>query len=284
MRWEFLAGFALATLLFSNQANSTPLFSDDFDRADSTVVGNGWTEVDGTNLHSYIESNALVMSQTGGLPADPNDGQDTRIFRLGSDHSNIVLSGTLSIEMFGPGGAQQSARVVVRSTGTEGTGPRDGFPCGVFGSTPPDCWRGDGFGFALWADAIDQEAGGRLQITDDGLELAGIAFPIVNGSIYNWEMEINASNHVALFFWDGARPSLPTLEFDNGGYFYTPLAPGDLWQLEVKNTNDDIGLSHQFRTTWDDFQIAAIPEPSTALLLASGLAALAARRGRRSFH
>lgn len=243
------------------------LFSDNFNRLDDATVGNGWTEVDESNLQSSIGSNALKMSQVGGLPASTEDTQDTRIYRFGSQHNNIVLSGTFNITMAGPGGASQTARVVVRSNGTEGsgfhtntnTGAIDYSPCGgPNGLTPPDCWEGDGYGFAAFADSIDSAPGGWVQIVDDGTELAFTFFSFENGVTYQWEMQVNALNHVALFIWTGAKPSVPTLDFTNGGLPYTPFASGDNWQIEVRNTNDNLGTSHTHTATWDDFNVASM--------------------------
>jgi hypothetical protein len=97
-----------------------------------------------------------------------------------------------------------------------------------------------------------------LQIVDDGIELAEAFFPFVNGQTVQWEMEINNLNHIALFMWTGAKPAVPTFEFTNGGNPYTPVANGDFWQIEVKNTNDLIGSSHAHTAIWDDFQVATL--------------------------
>ncbi len=260
------------------------LFTDDFNRTDDSSAGNGWTESDGGNLNSFIASNTLVMSQSGSLPANPNDAQDTRVYRVGPAHSNIFLSGTLKIEMAGPGGAQQAARVIVRSTGSGGQG--SGFPCGVRDSVLPSCWGGDGFGFSAYADTIDQNPGGWIQIVDDGVELVEVSFAFTNGVTYNWEMEIDADNHVAVYTWTGVKPLTPTLAFDNGGAPYTPMSAGTFWQIEAKNTNDNIGISHTNSATWDDFKVtgnqSVAPVPSLSpfglLILVSILVGVALRR------
>ncbi len=82
-----------------SSANATTLLFDDFDRLDSSSVENGWTEIDESNLHSEIKSNQLAMWQSDGLAANTEDGQDTRIHRLGSQHDDILLNGSLSITM-----------------------------------------------------------------------------------------------------------------------------------------------------------------------------------------
>ena len=129
--------------------------------------------------------------------------------------------------------------------------------CGTpSGLQPPDCWQGDGFGFQAFADTIDVSPGGWLQIVDNGIELAAIEFLFTNDQPYSWRMVVNEDNQVAISLWVGSEPLDPTLVFTNGGSPYTPIASGDSWQLEVRNANDDLGLSHSHTTTWDDFRVA----------------------------
>lgn len=75
-------------------------------------------------------------------------------------------------------------------------------------------------------------------------------------------MRINALNHIELFIWTGTKPSIPTLEFTNGGAPYIPVSNGDKWQIEVRNTNDNLGGGHSHTALWDDFQVAT-PVPTT---------------------
>jgi len=145
-------------------------------------------------------------------------------------------------------------RVVVRSDGTAVTGGNQ-VPCGVSGTTPPNCWEGAGFGFSIFADK-DASPNVIVQIVDDGMELAELSsFNFPTSTTHQWEMRINALNHVAVFIWTGAKPSVPTLEFTNGGNPYVPMANGNNWQIEVKNGN----LNDRSHTAlWDDFQVASL--------------------------
>jgi hypothetical protein len=249
IRWLFVAS---CSLLFSLQAlpvSAGVIFSDNFNRSDDATVGNGWTEVDDPPLTSSIASGALKMEMVSGA------NKDTRIYRVGTQHNDIILSGTLTISFSGSGGPQQVPRVVVRSNGTGGTGPGDHLPCGIAGTTPPNCWEGDGFGFSIFADK-DASPNVRIQIVDDGTELAELSnFSFPTDTTHQWEMQINALNHVAVFVWTGAKPSVPTLEFTNGGNPYVPLANGNNWQIEVKNVNVN---SRSHTALWDDFQVATL--------------------------
>ncbi len=241
-------------------------FFDDFDRAGGANIGNGWTEVDGGHLNSYLQGNALTMGQDGGTDAS-DDAQDTRIFRPGNLHSGISISGVFVVSMSSiahAGGPALTSRVVVRSIGTAGnpgSGQEDTIPCGFErpGQSPPDCWNGDGFGFNVFT-GLDSDPGKWVSIVDNGAELAVVSFGFVNNTAYSFEMQINAQNHIHLYFWPvtGSKPALPTLSFANGGAPYVPDADGNYWQIEVKNGNDTNGTSHRHYTTWEDFRVAPL--------------------------
>ena len=238
------------------------LFADDFNRSDSSTVGNGWSEEEEGAIHKVsLASNALQMSQPAGV--DGADGQNARVYRSGSVHDSLLVSGTIRISHTDSGGVGTVARVVVRSDGSGGSGLSTNpntqctspFPCGA--TVPANgCWQGAGFGFAMLADGLFSGPGGRIQIVD-GLELATVPFPFTNNVLYAWEMAISAQSHVEVRVWDSAagRPATPTLRFDNGGTAYAPTASGSNWQIEVQNNNDygsGCGSSHGHTVVWDD--------------------------------
>lgn len=248
-----LVSCLVALLAPAVQVGATPLFVDDFNRGDSPSVDGGWFEDDGGCLNSFIASSALEMRQHG-CPTG-QDGQNTRVYRLGSSHANIILSGTFMVSMGGPADPQFASGVAVRSDGTADSGL--GFDIGTNLYSTPDS---------------------TLRILDDGAELIAADISIINAATYEWEMLVSADNHVAIRVWSDVRPSSPTLEFTNDDMPYTPLSSGNFWQIEVTNRNNTTGPSHEHGTIWDDFAVAMIPEPSTALLLATGLMGLALRR------
>lgn len=184
---------------------------------------------------------------------DDGWGEDTRVFRPAVfGQRSIAISGTLRVRL--GDSSQQVARVVVRAEGAGGDGPCA--PCGeifttVYGCGPMSCWRGDGFGFTVFADQ-DSSPTAYLQLVDGGAELAWAPVVLENNARYRWEMKVNSMNWLEVRLWkDGQpQPPAPTLEFTNGGADYLPIAHGDNWQIEVKNVNGARGHSHT--TYWDD--------------------------------
>ncbi len=247
-------------------ASEECIFHDDFERSDSASVANGWTEVDGSNLKSDLSGGTLRMAQTGGLSA-ALDGENTRLSRALGARAGIVVRGSYTPIHAGPGGGQMHARVVVRSGGTAGSGQscNSNTGCcnpGTCGPTvPPEgCRTHDGFGLVFLTDGLDIAPGGWVRIDDNGLEKAAVSYLFNNATTYAFELRIDENNHVEGRVWDsasGVRPETPTVAFDNAGSPYPTTASGDLFQIEVQNTNDDCGASHTISAVWDDISVAS---------------------------
>jgi hypothetical protein len=81
-------GAAMFTLAIGTPASAVVIFNDDFNRADSNTVGNGWTEIDSQNNDVKILNNRLRLRDNDTTP----DAQAAQLGLSTFGYENITLS------------------------------------------------------------------------------------------------------------------------------------------------------------------------------------------------
>ena len=164
--------------------------------------------------------------------------------------------------------SQAASSVLNANTGTEGTG--GAFPAGSSATLPNQ----PGFVFDFFVASNDIEPGDEifLNVVFGDYDVAPAEVVVTNGSTSRIELRVQGSGDDGLI-----QAATALLDFDT---VFTPTAGGFDGFLKV-----DFEASEEPYTAFDFVELSLVtivPEPSTALLLASGLAGLAAGRRRSS--
>lgn len=209
---------------------STFLVSDAFTRADSSTIGNGWTDNTDTGDHVAIFSNRLRLRWA----STPNEGIHS-FYRPLSQHSGIKITFKWRVDA----GANVDGClpfVGVRATGANNHDSSYGVCLLYIGQS----------------DRVD------LYIYDQGTAKVGQTSVITTpakSTDYNVEYLINAQNHLEARIWlaSGARPASANVSLLNGGAPYTPAANGSNVILSATHGST---ASYSVTTWVDDFEIA----------------------------
>ena len=101
----------------------------------------------------------------------------------------------------------------------------------------------------------------RLSVMDNGVEKAyTTAVSFNNTDTFAIELEISAApqNHMAVYVWNdttGGRPATPTLQFNNGGANYTPVAAGTAQYVNFGAHNVPANYTHLYQTLYSVQQL-----------------------------
>ena len=229
------------------------VFADTFDRADSTTVGNGWTEYNSWsgNIEEEIATNAFQLRKIN----DTNGGVSGAIRRSGTKHTGVTIK----------------ADVVINSVASPS---RSDFNILNFIGTGSDDYWGMGIGVAIDRAGSTSNYGHtanavNIVIYSGGYERAWVAFTTGMATSDNWgtdadpykvECEVKAGS-IDVYVWrsSGSKPTTPTLSWTG-----TPATSGTNYKILTEFYNGTSGMKS--RTL--DFSIV---EQAQRLTLASGL-------------
>lgn len=173
-----------------NHYSPSILFSDDFNRADSSTIGNSWTEtLNGSGVDVEIKSNQLRFNS--------KQSGDNIVYH---DAGGTTGVGSYATIKYIPTTFSDYVSFRILSNGT----------------------LNNGFGMTANGTA------GTISIHDNSTQKTSGSFTFTTGGGTAYYIEIKrTANGMQLRIWEttGSRPSTPTLEFNNGSS-YTPTASG----------------------------------------------------------
>ena len=198
------------------QAGRTVLFSDDFHRADSPSLGNGWSQrCQGSSASVSIVSG--IVRHSGSVYGD------CAYWRTDIPRSDgIVIASTFSSDNLA------TKKWLSRGIGVRGT-VAEGYI---------SLFKGYGVQVSAETDSVI--------ITDNGSRKASGSFDFADASQYRIEVVISAApqNWMDVYVWNmdsGARPTQPTVSFHNQDQNYAPASVGNAFYVNF--TQDDFGTS-----------------------------------------
>ena len=247
--------FSLLLLVVATASATS--FSDDFNRANSSNAGNGWTGIveqsGGTN---GISGNRLFVSNG----TNESIG-DNFIYRdMGATLSNVTISGVLNIEAMG--NRSTAFYLGINATTTELT---------HYGDAAYNTYtKGYGVYGDIYVDelyALDRSITANFWGNDSNIaqqSLARTGFTFSDNVDYNFEVVYGANDSITATFWKTSqqRPSGASIQF-------TPSS-----QPQYSGTNLFFGITDEGRLEIDDLVVTNIPEPSSLLLIVFSLSCL----------
>lgn len=186
----------------NHKSAPTVVFSDSFNRSDSSSVGNGWSEGvynTWTDEGGYADRNAI-------------SGNAVKNTKYGS-----LAGGTISRTYTG---ATSDVKITGRFTWMN-SGSDNAW---VFLKSTADTWA-TGWGMVL--------SGNSVAIRDGSTNKASTSFTLSNSTSYDYEIQIDSNNHMFVYLWatSGSKPGTPTVSWENSGNPYTTTETGSLLSL-----------------------------------------------------
>ena len=179
------------------------VFSDDFNRTNSSTLGNSWSEgTNGSGSDASISSNKLRIQGTSSGTSWGYHAQNTSSGEIVADviftPNNWSTNGSYMRFALNAGGA-----------------------------------IGDGYG--LLANVTSN----AISIYDNGTTKASGTFTFTQGTSYNLELDYTSNGHMDVYIWTvgSGKPGSPTISFTNGGSNYTPAASGSNVDLFFSSNN-----------------------------------------------
>lgn len=229
------------TLLANTTSTSTPILSDNFNRADSSTIGGGWTDNTDSGDHMTIASNKLKMDwASSGTQGYRN------IYQTLSQQNNIKITYTWRPH----------------------TGNIDSYIpfVGVRGTSANDFLHSYGVAlcYGCTAGAVD------AHILDNGTYKAmfsNILTPTMDTD-YNVEILIDSNNWIEFRIWpaSGSRPTSPNAYFDNGSSPYTPSSSGTNLVIEAQHGSNS---AYTISVNVDDLTVTPNSGNTTATFVAT---------------
>lgn len=245
----------LACLTMTANAETINLVSDNFERADSDTVGNGWTEwwstqPPGGDIVSVFGGRLRIAHNESGT------NRDGGIFRPLAQTSGLTIAGT--VEWFG---RQPSASVALSLNSGVGLGI-------------------DSVQNALLLNfGPSQSSGGSIGVTHGNAELLRVPFNFDLAVPYNFEWVVNDDHSTDIRLWliHQARPNQPTASTAPLSFF--PQSGSQFGVMATGGAGCCIYLPYDVR--FDNLVATSnVPLPSAAALLLSSLVGLGVLRGR----
>jgi len=250
-------------LLITAATISAVSFSDNFNRANSSNAGNGWTGVvEQSGGTSGISGNRLFVSNG----TNESIG-DNFIYRdMGSTLSNVTVSGVLKMEALGD--KTTAFYLGINATQAELTN---------YGNAAYNAYtKGYGVYGDIYVDelfVLDRSVSSNFWGNDANIarqSLARTAFHFTDNVDYNFEIVYGTNDSITATFWKTSqqRPSGASIQFTPSG------------QAQYSGTNLFFGITDEGRLEIDDLLVTNIPEPSSLLLIALSLSCVFLRRKR----
>lgn len=154
------------------------IFADNFNRGNSTTVGNGWTETETDVTNFQTLSNTLLMQ--GSVAAAVN----TVMYQSLSKLSGIAITFTLNYD--DTVGGTHYVGAVTKATTAFGTG----------------------LGVRINRDSTSQIT---IAIVDDNVVKTSTTFSLADGTTCNFEVDIQTNFKIDVYAWTSSKPATPTL-------------------------------------------------------------------------
>jgi hypothetical protein len=187
------------------------LFSDNFNRANSSSIGNGWTDNADSGDHCQIVGNLVRWQWVN----QPFNGVSHGFYRDIGQHKNLKIEFTWvpTNDTATVDGLLPEVRVLSNGSGENGYGAA-----------------------LLWVPQTDDL---NLYILDGGTVRANTLMygTVSRGTTHNVEILIDDNYWVEIRIWrpslSESRPSSPNLSFNNSGSPYTPSASGSNFMMNA---------------------------------------------------
>ena len=299
MRKYIPTSLVLAAISFSPSTEAAVLFADNFStsaQSDDVNFEYSAGRQSGTvGTLQYRQGNGSLFSPvTGTIANEGANGFKTQIGNSGAPGSLFLAANSFTIGSVSPeynfnvspgaGGFLSISFSLDAVTGNNTSGDWGAITVGAgdnagFGSSGTGA-RGQGILSTAANFGMLFESDGGFQAFDGGTTVGSGTYTGTPGGMFNFELRITGLTDGNP--WDGVNDSLVEV-FTNGGAspFYSFTKTGGY--LDNFITMEAFGSSGGFSiSTFDDLQIATVPEPGAASLILGGAVLFAGLRRRRS--